>query len=97
MKLLFCRRCLDIVKLQLESRACQCGQSSGYCLPDGWHAEVKGPAEVVGIANDSFRSALANLLLLDDAREAGVSHDLEGIDIKAWVMTRQAPRVRWVA
>lgn len=89
MKLLFCRECCDVVKLQLDSRSCKCGRSRGYYLSDGWHAEVKGPAEVIGIANKTLVAAVTTQAFGRDCEE--------GITIKAWLMTRQHPRVKWVA
>lgn len=85
MKLMFCRECRDVLKLQIEAiRACKCGRSSGRYLPDGAHANVYGSAEVIGIANDTMQRALQR------------GDDDPGYrTLSAWLMGRDAPRVRW--
>lgn len=56
MKLLFCRSCVDVVKLQYHWRRCDCGQSGGRYLSDGAHAEIAGEhAECLGIDNWDVR------------------------------------------
>jgi len=69
MKLIYCKKCGDIVKLGMEkdSSTCQCGASGGYYLKDGLHAEIWGDAIPLGIDNNSFESALLRRNFLDIA------------------------------
>lgn len=58
MKLIFCTKCQDIVKLKKTYATCQCGKSYGYYKKDGLNAVIGGSCIPVGFANDSFTSAL---------------------------------------
>lgn len=59
MKLLFCKRCQDVVRMQSEFRSCQCGATRGRYLADGDHAEYVGDDAVpLGIANPSLARAI---------------------------------------
>ena len=58
MKLLYCPRCEDVIKLTQNVRYCECKKSSGKYLFDGLNAEVYGEAVPLGFANSSFTSAL---------------------------------------
>lgn len=89
MKLLFCERCGDVVKLRRDYRSCECGHVGGKYLSDGWHAEVSADAVVLGVANDTMRRAL-------EAFKAG-SDDSGHRTLSAWVMGADAPRVKWEA
>jgi len=61
MKLLMCRKCQDIIKMQSFERACMCGLSKGRYLKDGHHAEYSGQyAVVIGVDNDSLRKAIVD-------------------------------------
>lgn len=60
MKALYCRACSDLVALQYRERVCECGESRGRYLADGWHAEIIGPCRVVGIPNPVIRGRAAN-------------------------------------
>lgn len=56
MKLLWCRACNDVVKLDYEKRTCHCRNSSGWYHDDGWHATVVGRSvEVIGLDNNVLR------------------------------------------
>lgn len=58
-KLLVCRDCYDVVKLQLKDfRRCACGRSKGMYLADGRRAVYAGPAIVMGIDNNEFGAML---------------------------------------
>jgi hypothetical protein len=56
MKLLFCFKCNDIVKLPnpLLWRRCACGAVQGRYLEDGRHAEYTGDGCLLGINNGTF-------------------------------------------
>ena len=60
MKLLFCFKCEDIVKLPetLLWRGCKCGAVQGRYLKDGWHAEFTGDGCLLGFSNSSFVKAI---------------------------------------
>lgn len=95
MKLLFCSRCHDIVKLQIELRHCRCKKSFGRYLEDGWHAHVGGKAMVIGIHNHSFAKAVQHMMQLPpDVTEKfymSLNH------FEAWVFhPRFAPRVEFL-
>ena len=53
MKLIYCKKCQDIVRLDTDPRKCGCGKSSG-CYIDDLRAEIKGPCIPIGIDNRSF-------------------------------------------
>ena len=57
MKLLLCRACADVVKLQSHERRCKCGASAGSYRSDGLHAVYSGPAVLLGIENSSVETA----------------------------------------
>lgn len=60
MKLIYCPRCHDVVKLwqKDEARFCTCGASFGKYEEDGLNATIYGEAIPIGIDNFSFRRAL---------------------------------------
>jgi hypothetical protein len=61
MKLLFCKNCYDLQKLDLKTNYCKCGDSSGKYCDDGDFCQISGDyAIVVGIDNNSFRKAVIN-------------------------------------
>ena len=58
MKLLLCKICEDIVKLDLTTRTCHCGATGGNYKEDKLNAIYYGPAVPVGFHNSEFRNAL---------------------------------------
>jgi len=56
MKLLFCKACNDIVKINVRNE-CICGRTKGRYL-DNRNAEFSGPCIPIGIEGTSFRIAL---------------------------------------
>jgi len=62
MKLLFCKNCNDVFRIQVErERICQCGKTRGQYHDDDWNAWYKGKEAIpLGFANSTFVSALAN-------------------------------------
>jgi hypothetical protein len=58
MKLIFCPKCYDIIKLRYEFRTCVCGKSGGNYLEDGIVANIVGHAIPLGIDNNSFSEAI---------------------------------------
>lgn len=57
MKLIFCPKCQDVKKLQLEITTCRCNNSWGKYL-DGINAEIGGDAIPIGISNSSLAEAI---------------------------------------
>jgi len=57
MKLILCRNCGDVFKLDYKVRACKCGACKGQYLPDGLHAEYTDGIPL-GFANDSLMESL---------------------------------------
>lgn len=61
MKLLFCKNCCDVFKLDFEPRQCKCGEVSGHYTEDGLMAYYSGDAAVpLGFANSSLGLAIIN-------------------------------------
>lgn len=60
MKLLFCRSCADVRKLNsTHTVACECGKSRGRYLSDGLYAIFTGAtAHIIGIDNNSLADAI---------------------------------------
>ena len=59
MKLFFCPRCHDIVKLRRELRKCECGSSWGRYMGQ-INATIGGVAIPLGIENGSLAAALGS-------------------------------------
>ena len=60
MKLILCRECEDVFKLDYKLRSCKCGQCKGKYLKDGINATYQGPAVPIGFANSSLVKAVNN-------------------------------------
>lgn len=60
MKLLFCKRCLDVIRLRHRFRSCACGASWGTYREDGIMADMGGQAIPIGFENASFLEAIRN-------------------------------------
>jgi len=58
MKLIYCPKCKDIVRLRQLRRQCDCGASWGCYEDDGYHATIGGDARCLGIDNSSFAFAV---------------------------------------
>ena len=58
MKLLKCNLCSDIIKLNLNKRTCNCGESGGKYV-DRLNAVYYGDAVPIGFHNSSFSDAVA--------------------------------------
>jgi hypothetical protein len=83
MKMLYCPKCRDVRKLQLEVVTCQCGSSSGWYESDGLKAVIGGDAIPLGFQNTSFVEALKN------QPEKGAGKVFE-----AFVIPKECPTVR---
>jgi hypothetical protein len=59
MKLIFCPKCQDIVRLIQTLRKCECGLSWGNCT-DELNATIGGYAIPLGLDNSEFKQALQN-------------------------------------
>jgi len=61
MKLILCRRCQDVFKLQTTQRECGCGATWGRYDDDGLNAVYSDEFGVpIGFKNDSLRRAVRN-------------------------------------
>jgi len=60
MKLIYCPKCDDVVKLAQVPRHCKCKKSGGRYLVDSWHAEYWGLAVPLGFANSTLMKAVKN-------------------------------------
>lgn len=59
MKLIYCPKCQDIVRLMSWTRQCICGAAKGRYV-DHLNAEISPGAIPLGALNQSFHEALAN-------------------------------------
>lgn len=57
MKLIFCPKCQDVLKLSLDKKNCKCGESWGR-YKDKLNAVIGGEAVPLGFDNGSFVGAL---------------------------------------
>ena len=58
MKLIFCKECHDVVKLDYVLRYCKCSESYGWYKNDGLHAVIMGPCVPLGISNEDLQEAI---------------------------------------
>ena len=64
MKLIFCRECEDVIRLNFDKRTCLCGKSGGRYL-DNIQAEIHGPCVALGFGNGPFVRAVREALRAD--------------------------------
>jgi hypothetical protein len=84
MKLLFCKHCGDVLKLQRRQRACECGRSAGRYLADGDACEITGEwALLLGLSNAALEGAARR------ERAPG-----ETVQLWAWLFAPDYPKVR---
>lgn len=57
MKLIYCLKCHDVVRLTEQWRTCECARCCGR-YEDLIHAVIAGPCVPLGISNSSLKSAL---------------------------------------
>jgi len=61
MKLILCKKCSDIFKLDIKLRSCKCGKSYGRYLNDDFNAEYAGEYAIpLGFKNSSLKKAIDN-------------------------------------
>ncbi|MDD5358264.1 MAG: hypothetical protein PHX80_03905 [Candidatus Nanoarchaeia archaeon] len=80
MKLLYCPKCADIIRLMLEPKKCQCGYSSGKYI-DYQNAEITNGIPI-GFNNASLAHALNN------RPETG-----DGFRFEAFVIPKKCPTI----
>lgn len=90
MKLLLCKKCSDVFKLQYEYRSCQCKNVRGKYL-DNLNAIVEGEGdyEVLGISNPSLKEAIS---IISSERVADVKRE-KGVRFEAFIVPDSAPTV----
>lgn len=86
MKLLFCRWCGDVRKLQAHRLRCACGRVWGKYKRDGAHAEVSHEAIVLGLDNYDLEK---EVLILNGNPPGDATHR-----IACWVYPYNE-RVEW--
>ena len=84
MKLIYCKKCMDIILLTPEIRECSCGECAGF-YEDDINAVVSGPCICLGFANDGFVEAIRN------RPETGV-----GKEFVAFVIPKKVGTIRYV-
>lgn len=60
MKLIFCPKCYDVVRLYDRRRYCKCRASWGHYKDDGLHAVINDVAVPLGFDNRSFAEGIIN-------------------------------------
>lgn len=83
MKLIFCPKCTDVVRLLDFKRRCFCGSSWGQ-YTDYVNAIIGGEAIPIGFSNPHFTQALK------DRPEEG-----NGSEFKAFVIPVRCPTIKW--
>lgn len=84
MKLLYCRLCYDVIKLDYITRWCKCRKVGGRYNADGYHAKYWGEFAVpLGFANSSLVQAIL------DQPEEGMGERFE-----AFVIPKECPTLR---
>lgn len=68
MKLILCKECEDVIKLQYEMRFCKCKKSYGKYVKDAY-AEYAGPCVPLGLQNLSLATAIRNQPLFSPGRK----------------------------
>lgn len=87
MKLLYCKRCHDIIKMSHRLNTCECGQVKGMYTSD-LNVEYTGAYAVpLGILNDSFIDAVRNQPEKDNEERTG------GVRFEGFVIPKQCSRV----
>lgn len=74
MKLIYCKKCNDLVKLSLEIRTCECGDVQGRYI-NNVEAEVSENAVSVAIGNGSLRQAIQNMELFSERHGEELSRE----------------------
>ena len=69
MKLILCKMCQDVFKLDLVPRTCKCGACVGSYLADGLNAVYSGPAVPIGFGNTTLAEAIRNQPEVGDGKE----------------------------
>lgn len=59
-KILYCRDCQDLFKLQYEARGCKCGVTKGKYGANGIQAIINGKGQLLGIGNQELASMLTS-------------------------------------
>ena len=84
MKLLYCEKCQDVVRLIEKERTCRCGLSGGRYIDD-LNAEYWGDsAYPIGFANTSFlaaKNAIKACRVVKDERLKALIHDEDRVFI----------------
>lgn len=75
MKLMFCKKCRDVVSLCYKKRNCACKECGGKYRDDGRTVDVSGPYLLIGITNNSLMHGMGIRELF------GTSEQLD-----AWIM-----------
>ena len=82
MKLLYCIKCQDLVRLFHETRTCECGATGGKYIGDTV-AEVFGDGVPFAISNSEFDKALR-----------GRTDNWPGITFEGWIIPRDTKNIR---
>lgn len=88
MKLILCKYCHDLIKLNEQDRLCDCGRSGGRYLEDGHHAVMWGKALPVGIDNNTFVQA-CQYLNFEPEDETGAVLKFIGLEFKAFLINEK--------
>ena len=75
MKLIYCPKCKDVVKLRYEDRTCFCGKSGGHYI-NKQTVEIRGKAVPLCIGWTSFLKAI---------RRRYENNLFESVEFQSWV------------
>lgn len=84
MKLILCKECQDVIKLQLTKRSCMCGKSYGYYKKDEFNAVISGPCIPIGINNNSLITGIFLLGMIDKIKIDENKVSYEDLEINAF-------------
>lgn len=90
MKLLWCPKCNDVIRLQYFIRSCECGRVSGKYL-NNVEAVSNGKGVSIGIGNAHISMAAMSLGSKKETKDQ--QHYIEGKEyqVKCWVRPNEGP------
>ena len=89
MKLLYCRRCRDVIQMRPELRTCYCGESSGRYIDNETVAQTEGSISIA-LHNHDFKTAVDAFDYSPDAW-----HPM--MVFRAYINPRSEPDVKFIA
>lgn len=89
MKILYCLKCNDMIRLSCNPKACSCGESVGLYLKDGLHAVYFGEKAIpLGINNHQFTQAVRFW--------QNSPYDVPGPEFDMFIISKDSDRIKKV-